>query len=130
MSVARMSSVSAAERVTVDSRDGRLVANLDLAEDAMHNLGELTEMGQAVARVEIGNIAARDKCPIPCAGNNDDPNFVVSLDAAENCFQLKQRGHVQRIEHFGAIDRYDRDMICSGFDNALIHARSPYHPTL
>lgn len=91
----------------------------------MHDLGKFPVMGQAVAGIEIGDVAAGDKGPLAGAGNYDDPHVVVSLDAFERRFQFQQRRHVQRVKHLRAIDRYDRDVIRGFDDNALFH---PYLP--
>ena len=72
---------TAAEGEAVDGSDGRLVQDLDPAEQPVNVLGELLVMGEALARVEIGDIAAGDERAAR-AGEQHDPHRLVRLDLA------------------------------------------------
>src|SRR5262249_34279756 len=112
---------AAAERKAVDRRDGRLVGNLDSAEHAMHDLGEFAVVRKAVARIQIGDIAAGDEGALARAGDDNDADIVIALDAVEDAFQLQQRRYVERIEDLRPVDGYHRNMIGHRFGNALFH---------
>ena len=91
----------------------------------MHDLGEFAVMRQAGARIQIGDVAAGDKGAFAGAGNNDNPDIVVALDALERRLELQQCRHVQRVEHLRAINSNDRNVIGGFYDNALVHPCLP-----
>ena len=71
----------------------------------MNDFGEVEIMRQAAARLEVGNVAARDERPIARAGEDEDANRRVLFGRPHSTIESLQSRKVERVQRLRPVDR-------------------------
>ena len=121
---------AAAEGEAVHRRDGGLVQGLDPAEEPMDRRRELFVVGEAPARVEIGDVAAGHERAAR-AGEHHDPHRFIRLDLAHGIVECAAGRHIKRVQPLRPVDG-DDPCPARGLDQhgALAHAPLPFFISL
>ena len=69
----------------------------------MDDLGEFLIMGEALARIEVRDIAAGHECALTGACENDDADFVIALEALERDSSASKVGISSALRTFGRL---------------------------
>ncbi|MCY1383653.1 hypothetical protein D9M69_718010 [compost metagenome] len=70
----------------------------------MNHFREFLIVLQALAAVEVGNVAACHKGLLACSGDDDHANAFIALKLGERRFERQQGGSVQGIQRLGSVD--------------------------
>ncbi len=92
----------------------------------MQALAEFQVMGQAAARIEIGDISAGDKRFLASAGEENNPCIVIALGLVKSIVECGESVHVESVKSRRPIDGEDRDLVPLFKQNALAHSIDPF----
>ena len=95
---------AAAQRESVDAGDHGLAAVLD---QVQHRLAAVRVFlgGHGIVPGQLADVSARDERLVAGAGEEDGAHGRLALDLVKGAAQLFHGGHVEGVQHLGAVHR-------------------------